>query len=143
MEPRTEMSVAIQMTVIMMPPRFVVSGLSPWSRGRLRGPWVRALNRTRSPPHDSSTTATRGSARGAGRVPRPRGRRVARGKRRFAHVIDAPRRRWSVRQTDVPAGRSAGRTSGMTQPRSGHPALAGLGGILPELEELYRDVHAH
>src|SRR3954462_2325092 len=31
----------------------------------------------------------------------------------------------------------------MTQPRSRHPALAGLGGILPELEELYRDVHAH
>jgi amidohydrolase len=31
----------------------------------------------------------------------------------------------------------------MTEPRSGHPVLAGLDGILAELEELYRDVHAH
>jgi len=31
----------------------------------------------------------------------------------------------------------------MTRSRSGHPALAGLGGILEELEALYRDIHAH
>ena len=36
-----------------------------------------------------------------------------------------------------------GRTGGMTRSRPGHPGLTGPDGILAELEELYRDVHAH